>query len=36
MVIISMGAGMIGAVLLVTSTILYTLTALPRVRIKDV
>ena len=36
LILISVGSGVIGAVLLVTSTILYTLTALLRGRIKDI
>jgi glycosyltransferase involved in cell wall biosynthesis len=36
LVMISVGSGVIGAVLLVTSTILYTLTALLKGRIKDI
>jgi glycosyltransferase involved in cell wall biosynthesis len=35
LIMVSVGAGVVGAVLLVTSTILYTLTALLRGRIKD-
>jgi glycosyltransferase involved in cell wall biosynthesis len=36
LIMVSVGSGMVGAVLLVTSTILYTLTALLRGRIKDI
>jgi glycosyltransferase involved in cell wall biosynthesis len=36
LIMVSIGSGVVGAVLLVTSTILYTLTALLRGRIKDV
>jgi glycosyltransferase involved in cell wall biosynthesis len=36
LIMVSVGSGMVGAVLLVTSTILFTLTALLRGRIKDI
>jgi len=36
LIMVSVGSGVVGAVLLVTSTILYTLTALLRGRIKDI
>jgi hypothetical protein len=36
LIMVSVGSGVIGVVLLVTSTILYTLTALLKGRIKDI
>ena len=36
LIMISVGSGLLGAVLLITSTILYTLTALLKGRIKDI
>jgi hypothetical protein len=36
LIMVSVGSGLLGAVLLITSTILYTLTALLKGRIKDI